>query len=302
MPGQSGCSPDGGDVTKRPSARIAPPACTAAALCILFGAARPATAQAPAQYFRQNCAACHTIGGGRITGPDLKDVTGRKDRAWLARFMQNPQAVIDSGDPYARELVTQARGVVMPQLPGLNQAMADALLDLIDAESKLERSQFVGLQLSTRPFTPADIARGHDLFTGEARLAAGGPPCLSCHSVGGVGALGGGKLGPDLTLVYERLQGRKGLGTWLSAPATPTMQTVFRTAALASDELDPLLAFFEDAARRRAVADPVAPLAFFLLGLGGAAFGIVVFDVAWHGRFRGVRKRLIEAASERGAR
>ena len=71
---------------------------------------------------------------------------------------------------------------------------------------------------------------------------------------------------------------------------------------LDSAELDPLLAFFEDAARRRTVADPVAPLAFFLLGLGGAAFGIVVFDVAWHGRFRGVRKRLIEAASERGAR
>ena len=272
----------------------------AAAIAIVLAAAPPAAAQAPAQFFRQNCAACHTIGGGRITGPDLKDVSARRDRAWLARFIQNPQAVIDSGDPYARDLVSQARGVVMPMLPGLNQAMAEALLDLIDAESKLERSQFVGLQLSTRPFTPADVARGHGLFTGESRLANSGPPCLSCHSVGGVGALGGGKLGPDLTLVYERLQGRKGLGTWLSAPATPTMQTVFKATPLASEELDPLLAFFEDASRRRSIADPVAPLAFFLLGLGGAAFGVVVFDVAWHGRFRGVRRRLIEAVSQRG--
>jgi len=261
-----------------------------------------APAQVPAQYFRQNCTSCHTIGGGRLTGPDLKGVTGRKDRAWLIRFIQNPKAVIEAGDPYAAQLVQEARGVIMPALPGMNQGLAEALLDLIEAESKLDRSEFAGLQLSDRPFTPADVRRGHDLFTGEAPLASGGPPCLSCHSVGGVGALGGGKLGPDLTLVYERLQGRKGLGTWLSAPATPTMQTVFRTTPLATGELEALLAFFEDAAKRRAEADPVAPLTFFLLGLGGAVFGLVSFDIAWQRRFRSVRRRLVEAVTLKGTR
>ena len=271
-----------------------------AALLVLT--ASTAAAQIPVQYFRQNCTACHTIGGGRITGPDLRNVTSRRDRQWLVRFVQNPQAVIDAGDPYARQLLDEARGVIMPQLPGLSQALAEALLELIDAESKLDRSQFAGLQLSDRPFTAVDIQRGHDLFTGEVRLANGGPPCLSCHSVGGVGALGGGKLGPDLTLAYERLQGRKGLGTWLSAPATPTMQTVFKTTPLGAEEIDPLLAFFEDATQRRAVADPVAPLTFFLMGLGGAAFGIVLFDFAWRKRFRSVRRRLVEDVSLRGIR
>ncbi len=261
-----------------------------------------AAAQVPAQFFRQNCTACHTIGGGRITGPDLKGVSGRKDRQWLVKFVLNPRAVIDAGDPYANQLLQDARGVMMPTLPGMNQALAEALIDLIDAESKQDRSQFAGLQLSDRPFTPADIQRGHDMFTGQVRLASGGPPCLSCHSVGGVGALGGGKLGPDLTLVYERLQGRKGLGTWLSAPATPTMQTVFKTTALAPEEIEPLLAFFEDSAKQRAEADPVAPLTFFLLGLGGAVFGVVVFDFAWQRRFRSVRRRLVEAVTLRGTR
>ena len=269
-------------------------------LVLLAAGAPNALAQDPAQFFRQNCTACHTVGGGRITGPDLKGVSGRKDRQWLVRFIVNPKAVIDSGDPYAKQLLDEARGVVMPTLPGMNAALAESLLNLIDAESKLERSQFAGLQLSDRPFGPADIQRGHDLFTGELRLATGGPPCLSCHSVGGVGAMGGGKLGPDLTLVYERLNGRKGLGTWLSAPATPTMQTVFAKTPLAVEELDPLLAFFEDAARRRAEADPVAPLTFFLLGLGGAAVGAAVFDLAWLHRFRSVRRRLVEAVTGRG--
>ena len=52
-------------------------------------------------YYRQNCMNCHTIGGGPLTGPDLKSVTERQDREWLVGFMQNPQAVIASGDPYA---------------------------------------------------------------------------------------------------------------------------------------------------------------------------------------------------------
>ena len=48
-------------------------------------------------FFRQNCMNCHTIGGGRLTGPDLKDVSQRKDREWLIGFMMNPKAYIDSG-------------------------------------------------------------------------------------------------------------------------------------------------------------------------------------------------------------
>ncbi len=272
--------------------RLRPIAAAAGFLLLVVGG--PARAQDATTFFRQNCTACHTVGGGRLTGPDLKGVTSRRDRAWLARFVQNPKATIDSGDPYAANLLKQAGGVVMPTLPGLNPSMADALITMLDAESKLANSQFVGLRLSDRPFTPADIQRGHDLFTGVTRQASGAPACLSCHSVGGVGALGGGKLGPDLTLVYERLQGRKGLGTWLAAPATPTMGTVFRNRALAPGELESLLAFFEDAAKQRAVADPVAPLTFFMLGLGGAVGMVALFDFSWRRRFRSVRRRLVE--------
>ena len=36
-----------------------------------------------ADIFQQQCAACHTIGGGTLVGPDLQDVTSRRDREWL---------------------------------------------------------------------------------------------------------------------------------------------------------------------------------------------------------------------------
>lgn len=40
---------------------------------------------------------------------------------------------------------------------------------------------------------------GKNLFTGSSQFEGGGPPCLACHSISGIGALGGGALGPNLT-------------------------------------------------------------------------------------------------------
>jgi hypothetical protein len=119
--------------------------------------------------------------------------------------------------------------------------------------------------------------------------------------VKGNGALGGGRLGPDLTRVYERLQGRKNMAAWLFAPATPTMASVFKQHGLKPEEILPLVAFFEDSARRGGQDDSAARLNFFLLGIGGAALGLVVMDAAWKRRFRSVRRALVEN-SRRAAR
>lgn len=254
----------------------------------------PAFAQAaPADQFRQSCASCHTIGGGRLVGPDLKNVTQRKDRAWLATFVLNPRAVIDGGDPYALQLQRDAQGVVMPAL-GLDTAHVDAMLAFIDAESKLARSQFAGTQVSDRPFTPQDVATGRALFTGAQRLKNGGPACMSCHTVRGLGGLSGGRLGPDLTLVYERLQGRKGLTAWLTNPASPTMMPVFKPTPIDPNEILPLVAMFESTAKQGGQDDSTARLNFALIGLGGLVVGLVTLDSIWKKRLRGVRRALLE--------
>ena len=231
-----------------------------------------------------------------MTGPDLKNVTQRKEREWLVEFLQSPQAMIDKGDPYVLKLQQEARGVVMPNINGMSKDRAQSLLGMLDAESKLPKSQFAGMQISDRPFTAYDISQGRAVFLGERRLANAGPACISCHTVKGNGALGGGRLGPDLTRVYERLQGRKNMAAWLFAPATPTMSSVFKQHGLKPEEILPLVAFFEDSARRGGQDDSAARLNFFLLGIGGAALGLVVMDAAWKGRFRSVRRTLVENA------
>jgi mono/diheme cytochrome c family protein len=268
-------------------------------LSLLFLPAAPARAQEAADYFRTNCMSCHTIGGGRLTGPDLKDVIARKDREWLSTFMADPRAKLDAGDAYAVELQKEARGAVMPTLPTMTKARALSLLDLIDAESKVAKSQFAGVRVSDRPFTPADVQRGRDICTGAVKLINGGPPCISCHSVNGLGGLGGGMLAPDLTTVFERYEGRKTLTSWLSAPATPTMQNTFKTKALDPDEILPIVAFFQSTLQRSPEDPSAARLNFLLLGLGGTIIALGLFDLGWSKRFTAVRRPLVASSTNK---
>lgn len=246
-----------------------------------------------ATYFRQNCMSCHTIGGGRIVGPDLKDVTARRDRTWLQRFVANPKSYLDGGDPYAAKLKEEARGAVMPNIAGIDEPRAVTLLEMIDRESKLPKSQFAGLNIGDQPFTAADIANGRRIILGEKRLANGGPACISCHSVDNISMLGGGKLAPDLTKVLERLRGRRNLASWLQAPATPTMRPLFANTSLTNDEIVQLVAYLESTARRPQRTADTATLSFFFIGFGGAVFAFVGADTVWRKRFRGVRKALV---------
>jgi len=153
-----------------------------------------------------------------------------------------------------------------------------------------------------RPFAQSDVDAGGAIFTGRTRLGAGAPACISCHTVRGVGGLGGGQLAPDLTLVSQRLGGRPGLTAWLGAPATPTMQSLFAKRPIAPEEVAPLVAFLEHSAQQGTPAGRAGLGSFAVLGLGLAAFGLVVMDTAWKKRFRSVRRALVERAkvSRRG--
>jgi cytochrome c2 len=54
--------------------------------------------------FKQICIACHTIGQGKLIGPDLANVHKRQSEEWIIRFIKSSQSVIKSGDPYATAL------------------------------------------------------------------------------------------------------------------------------------------------------------------------------------------------------
>lgn len=267
---------------------------------LLLSASNSAVGQDTPDYYRANCLNCHTIGDGRLTGPDLKDVGKRKDAEWLIAFMQNPRAVVESGDTYAAKLVEETPGgAIMPTPPGMTRYRAEQILKLIEEESKLEKSNFRKVKVSSKPFTDAQRAAGREIFTGVQKLTNGGAACNACHSMHDLSALGGGQLGPDLTRVFERQKGRVGLTAWLTAPATETMQPIFKDKKLEPDEIEALVAYFEESAKNSEADASVPRIAFLITGLILAAAIVFGFDVLWKARFHAVRRPLVDSVSRR---
>jgi len=94
------------------------------------------------ELFRARCAACHTVGGGDLAdlaqhrvGPDLRGVTARRDRGWLARWIMRPDDLLAARDPIAIALLARYQNFVMPNL-GLDGADAAAVLGYLDEVSR----------------------------------------------------------------------------------------------------------------------------------------------------------------------
>lgn len=107
--GGAGAGGEGGDV-EPDAAPPAAPASDAEALMSLesFPAELdPALAAQGAELYQaKGCVACHTIGGGRLVGPDLAGVTERREPGWIAAQILEPDSMIRN-DPTTRELFAE---------------------------------------------------------------------------------------------------------------------------------------------------------------------------------------------------
>ena len=79
-----------------------------------YAQAMPINLETGQQMFNSRCSACHTIGGGDKMGPDLAGVTKRRDREWVARYLNSAEKMRKEGDPIALELATKYKTVGMP--------------------------------------------------------------------------------------------------------------------------------------------------------------------------------------------
>jgi mono/diheme cytochrome c family protein len=219
----------------------------------------------------------------------------RRQRVWLRKFIRNSAAVIASKDAAALALQKEFGGMEMPAFPDISAAQADALLDYIEQQSTVappavEAPAQVGID-------PQTIAMGRQLFVGERRLARGGSACVSCHTARGLNGLGGGRLGPDLSLSYERLGKTKGMTAWLSATPTPIMSVTFKENRLTPDEAAALTTFLADVAVGGKANDN-GRYKLLALAAAGTLVGFMVIGGAWKNRLRGVRERLIKRGEE----
>ena len=105
----------------------AAPADPAAAATGAPAAAGAGDAAKGKELFNTLCAACHKL-DAKSTGPALRGVADKHDRAWLYKWVRNSSEMIKAGDPVAVKLFAENNNAVMTPFPQLTDADIDNIL------------------------------------------------------------------------------------------------------------------------------------------------------------------------------
>ncbi len=101
------------------------------------------------QIFNTLCTACHTIGKGQLIGPDLADVTLRREEGWLIRQIKEPDQLLAENDPIAMQLLQESNNVPMVPL-GLSDADVVAVIAYLKSTEQ-QANVVTGLPSQYRP-------------------------------------------------------------------------------------------------------------------------------------------------------
>lgn len=244
------------------------------------------------QLFQTTCFACHTIGGGRLVGPDLAGVHDSRSQEWLEQIVKSPQTMINNGDPEAVALAAEYNGIVMPDAVMSDQQIREVLnyirvksagLTSAGGESATPAVQ-PAVPASPQDIAPEDIEAGQAMFQGATRFENGGAACNACHDVRHDAVIGGGILAAELTTVFSRMGGA-GVKAILGQAPFPVMQAAYADKPLTDEEVTALVAFLEYADSEEYNQLPRDyGIGLFLSGAGGAAVLFAFFGIFWRGR------------------
>lgn len=238
--------------------------------------------------FRQDCASCHTIGGGdRVTGPELAGVTERRERQWLIDFITNPGKLIKAGDPTANELLQKFNNLQMPGHEYQPSQMNALLTYLAHPEEAAHHAA------EAVPQATGDPVRGEALFVGMTAFADGGAPCLACHGIAqtGLGRATGANYGPDLSSTFDDFGEEELLNLLVDLPFT-SMDAIYATRPLNEQERADLTAFMGSISGQLA---PIGATLSLHVGLATLILFAIIGALGWR-RFQGARQPLLEKA------
>lgn len=84
--------------------------------------------------FDSKCVACHTIGKGKLIGPDLKGITQRRKADWIKKMIKDPENMLKTDDT-AKKLLQEYNQVPMINM-GLKDDEVKAVMEYLKSEDK----------------------------------------------------------------------------------------------------------------------------------------------------------------------
>jgi len=262
---------------------------TIAALALIF-LVSSVRAQDGEQLFQQ-CKACHSIGQGKMLGPDLLDVSSRRDAEWLKSFIKSSQTMVKNGDAEAQAILEEFNNLVMIDY-NLPDADIEAIIKYIDSFSTSD-SEVMSAEDSLTAIKNAEYLasvdtdenreNGRALFYGERKFKNGGAACISCHHVNTTESMQGGLLAADLTKSFSRNGGFAGIKGILEFPPYPAMKDAYQHAAFTEDESVKLQVFLMHVDEEDMISDSsISKL--MKQGIIGVVILLIIISVVWFKR------------------
>ena len=242
-----------------------------------------ASSQDGADLFKRTCSPCHSIGGGRLVGPDLAGVTKKADKVWLTKFIKNSAGLIKSGNPAAVAIGKEYNNLLMPPFIGSENEVS-AIINFIDSKGGSAQSAAADTFLNAA--SVENVMRGKALFSGNLPLKNAGSSCITCHSVHDVAGIGG-SLAKSLNLSYFLLKGQ-GIKAMLQSPPFPAMTNTYAAHPLNDQEIYDLAAYLKNISQTMVKGQATrSTFPFLLLGIGGWCLFMLLLFGLWR-----LRKRL----------
>lgn len=134
-----GCGSEGGDAaTDQPAGEMEqmeqPPMGQAGAMEAPTGEINAALAGQGEGFFQSKaCVGCHTVGGGRMIGPDLQGVTSSRTYEWITAMIMRPDSMVQN-DAEAQALLEEYGTPMTPM--GVSAEEAHAIYEYLRQQSQ----------------------------------------------------------------------------------------------------------------------------------------------------------------------
>lgn len=226
------------------------------------------------QLFKTTCFACHTIGKGRLVGPDLLNISEKRSQDWLISFIKSSTSMIKSGDAEATSIASEYNNLLMPD-NAYSDVQIISILEYINKGVSITEDQENIAVVDILSGTSGDnINEGLRLFSGRQQLTNGGASCASCHKVKDDRIFSSGTLAKDLTESYD-IMGSAGLVAIIGNSPFPVMQEAYKNYPLTQEEVINLTAYLRYVSKERIYQRPRDFSKGFAI-LGFMAFGMII--------------------------